>query len=62
MGGDLDETGRFRQIDGCVADFGEEDRRYLGVVLEAIEDSHSLDLGGPAVNERLAEFDRVHLV
>lgn len=50
MGRDLDKTCRFGKIDGCVADFGEEDGVYFRVVLKVLKDTHSLKLGCPSMN------------
>lgn len=53
---DLNETSRFGEVDGSVADFGEEDGIDDGVVLEVLEDAHALDLRGAAVDVEFAEF------
>lgn len=44
MGGDLDETGSFREVERCVTDLGEEDSVDLVVELEIGENLETFRL------------------
>jgi len=58
---DLDETGCFGEVNGGIADRGEEDGIDEFVVPEILEDGHSFLLWGCAVNKRSFEVFGVHL-
>lgn len=56
MGRDLNDDIGFWQIDGRVSHARNEDREYSGIVLELIENHHSLGLWRSTADQWTVEF------
>ena len=53
MRGNLDETGSFREIEGSVTDFGEEEGVDIFIVLEIFQDAETFVLCGASEDKGL---------